>query len=95
MAKVNVDRSPAKSEPPRQLKTPAYVQYVGLSDRRGLTQKDFALAGVEHPSLWWDKENDWKVPLSEISDAAYSAGIERDSELILVEGEPQEIEGEG
>lgn len=94
MAKGSADKATAAEEPV-QLKTPAYVQYVGTSDVRGLTRGDFANVGVDHPDVWWHRGNGWKVPLSEISDSAYTAAMERDAELILVEDGPKEPTAEG
>lgn len=77
----------APAEQPILATKTKYVQYVGLSDNRGITRADFAAHGVDHDSLWWTKQNKWRVPLSKISDEAYQIAMERDPEFVLVEAD--------
>jgi hypothetical protein len=80
---------------PAQAKASPYVQYVGMSDNRGITVEDFEQHGVKHKSLWWTKRNNWKVSMDDISDEAYQIAIEMDPQLVLVEPDKETPSGNG
>lgn len=47
--------------------TRTYVEYVHAPNRRGLLSADWASLGLEgREDLWWDADNNWRIPLDEL-----------------------------
>lgn len=64
-----------------------FVRYIGASDTRIISREDFEGVGINHETLVWDKNNQWTVRRSDVSDEAYERAIQPDMELVLVDSE--------
>lgn len=70
------------------------ISYKGTADVRRITKQEWKAAGVEdQDTVEWNADNDFTVPRSALSDAAW-AKIEKDSDLKLSETEKPKPEGD-
>ena len=74
-----------KTTPTVEASVAPHVKYVGTSDIRRISKQDWKAAKVDdHETLEWNAENEFTVPLENISPAALEI-LKKDSGFKVVE----------
>lgn len=66
-----------------------YVRYIGTADVREISKKDWKNVDLDHPTVTWSRENNFLVPVEDISEDAWQY-IEEDEALVLLKKESLE-----
>lgn len=89
--KAEQEEAPATNESQESVAQKGYVQYIGTSHVRQITEGELSDVGLKGKDLTWDKANNWTIARSDISDDVYERAIVPDMELVLVDGEGQRV----
>lgn len=72
-----------QEEKPKLVVQEKHVKYVGLSDIRIIRKEDWAMIGVEHDDVIWNRRNRFTVPADKLSKEVLEY-CQHDPELVIV-----------
>lgn len=88
MPKAASTEAPVEEAPKESLASGKVVKYIGTADVREIDKKGWDDANVtDQGKVVWSKENNFTVPVADLSDSAVAYCDERDSGFVVTDAD--------